>query len=669
MSCASQPGALTVRGILPLPRQLRLLGSLRRLPLALAAAIASMGAGLPVSAADIDGLPGPDDVFADGFDRFGPVLKAWIHNGGSVLQCRGEWPEPLSVARDGVPYADVPQISCPSVIRLDGDFTPSVWQATDSGSGRSIQTATELPAPLALRLETVAYILGEDWLQQAPSPSLELMSGSGSQTKGLGKAGFYYFRIEQNPLAPVLGARWRLFSNDRQFFSAPVPVAPAPLRSTGINPGALVIGDVLATGQDELVGLSYARMGVSNPYAALGLGDMFVDRVFRDLRVADFDGDGIDDYASNVYDGGCTLVALNRGDHLQYSTPVREDGSCIAGSGETMLVADFDEDGDNDLFIPFYQRFDLLLNDGSGHFVDVAQDRGVDFPNYLPKPEGATAVDLNKDGHVDIVVVSEILLNDGRAQFTPAPTPYPLGRMFDEGLFIGDLDGDGNFDMVKHLPDKGPYVFWGLDVPATFSAPQGLFEDFTNLRASYGMSAGDLTGNGLMDIVFAGGAAPSLPGAVNPPPFVCIHYRPRQFECVENGWNGPQGFNDLQLIADIDGDQRNELLTRINTSPLLVSPTSFRPHRFTFGFDLRDSAGLRREHGRTLSVRCAGDGEPIATRHVEGGNGFLAQANYTVTVGSDHCDQVDLELYASAGTESLGTFAPGVHVVNTFAVS
>jgi hypothetical protein len=76
-----------------------------------------------------------------------------------------------------------------------------------------------------------------------------------------------------------------------------------------------------------------------------------------------------------------------------------------------VTAADFDEDGDLDIYVSNYrlERNNLLLNNGSGHFTDVATARGVagDYNGSSASyghTIGSAWGDLDNDGHLDLFV-------------------------------------------------------------------------------------------------------------------------------------------------------------------------------------------------------------------------------------------------------------------------
>ena len=97
----------------------------------------------------------------------------------------------------------------------------------------------------------------------------------------------------------------------------------------------------------------------------------------------------------------------------------------------------------------------LLINDGNGQFHDETQARLPQSTETRPAGQAnwylsATAVDVNGDGHHDIVAdgtanaTSKVFLNDGRGKFS-------LGWESATGAHIvaADVDGDGKTDLVE----------------------------------------------------------------------------------------------------------------------------------------------------------------------------------------------------------------------------
>ena len=198
-------------------------------------------------------------------------------------------------------------------------------------------------------------------------------------------------------------------------------------------------------------------------FSAIGLGSInVVPRVPYDIRAADINGDGIPDIIATTYSptnvASWDLLFFGNADGtftqdttfgMQYSGV---QGTGHRGRTETIVVADFNNDGAVDIFLPTYTYLDatydlsgdpsfvfagpppnvynsyqsfLLLNDGTGKFTERAVAAGVSMhalisgitpPSTDPngnQPEGVQAVDFNMDGLIDLYVGGHLFINQG----------------------------------------------------------------------------------------------------------------------------------------------------------------------------------------------------------------------------------------------------------------
>ena len=108
-------------------------------------------------------------------------------------------------------------------------------------------------------------------------------------------------------------------------------------------------------------------------------------------------------------------------------------------------AADYDNDGDQDLFVANWGASKLFRNEGDGKFTDTAQAAGLADPDATYRSMGCAWGDYNRDGALDFIVVRHIDESDPDAF---SQREYYLGV---RPLALFHNDGDGTFTEVTHL--------------------------------------------------------------------------------------------------------------------------------------------------------------------------------------------------------------------------
>ena len=217
--------------------------------------------------------------------------------------------------------------------------------------------------------------------------------------------------------------------------------------------------------------------------AAAGMGREFGPAL--GVSTADFNGDGwIDIYVAN--DGQPNQLWINRHDGTFTNTALLA-GAALGADGEAkgsmgVDAAEFDHDGDEDLFITEIARegHDLYVNNGSGVFEERAAGAGLRLPSLRYTGFGTAWFDIDNDGWLDILTVNGAVRHSAEA-LTRKDTfslqqPKLLFRNLGNGQFadvterggaalrtadvgrgaaFGDIDNDGDTDVVV-ANDNGP---------------------------------------------------------------------------------------------------------------------------------------------------------------------------------------------------------------------
>ncbi len=259
-------------------------------------------------------------------------------------------------------------------------------------------------------------------------------------------------------------------------------------------------------------GLTYVVSAVS-PFGSdfIGIGVMF----------ADLDNDGDPDIVAIGKAGGALGIYENDGSGF-FTDRFVTSGAPSLPAASSVIAADYDGDGDLDIFIGNIGQQDVLLrNDGAFTFTDVAAAAGI-AGTALSATIGCSWADYDNDGWVDLYVgnytgrflpthaqnateQNHLYRNQGDGTFVDVAATLGVDDANSPTLqvifFDHDLDGDADLYLST---DKG----------YTAGTENHLFENdgmggFTDITATAGVAAnydsmgvgiGDFDGNGLNDL-------------------------------------------------------------------------------------------------------------------------------------------------------------------------
>jgi tetratricopeptide (TPR) repeat protein len=394
---------------------------------------------------------------------------------------------------------------------------------------------------------------------------------------------------------------------------APAPVAAAPSAPPTSAPILVTFEDVAGP-----AGLAYTYD--HGPRADLHLADTMGGGV----ALIDHDKDGLID----VYFINSCAFPYNKAEPprpnklfrnlggMRFEDVTDRAGVGGAGYGMGAVVGDYDNDGDDDLFVTGLDRAILYRNHGDGTFADATAEAGVASDLWTT---AAGFGDLDGDGDLDLYVATYVegggevrpcldhagkpihcspglykaqpdllFRNNGDGTFTDVShesgiAAAPNGRGL--GLAVADLDGDGRLDLYVandasadfHFRNLGGLRFEEIGVESGLA-----YDGAGKATASMGVVADDLNDDGLIDLFHT--------NFLNEPSTLALNLGSGLFAdgTLAAGLAAPSlskvGFGAAAIDADLDG--LPDLFTlngHVDDQPWVNSPMAQLPQFFRAG--------------------------------------------------------------------------------------
>lgn len=244
---------------------------------------------------------------------------------------------------------------------------------------------------------------------------------------------------------------------------------PATNYALGGEGRAVAVGDLNNDGKPDLIGgdsASIVRVFPGNGDGTFGAGVAYTDGGLnrQAMVVADLDNDGNNDVLVGNRDTADFSVFRGHGNGT-LSTWARYPHA----RGDSLIVEDFNGDGRLDVAAPGHnlaaQHVIVMLGTGGG-----ALGAPVGYPTSGVQGLLMTAAEMNGDNHIDLVVSHQnshtlaVLTGNGAGGFGPAtlvPTPLNTALIHTPLLpALGDFDGDGRKDVSVVVRTHRTIVVW-----------------------------------------------------------------------------------------------------------------------------------------------------------------------------------------------------------------
>ena len=251
-----------------------------------------------------------------------------------------------------------------------------------------------------------------------------------------------------------------------------------------------------------------AQAGLTAPivYGGVASEDYLVEGSSGGVALFDYDNDG---WLDLFFVGGTrfeTPPPENAGNRLYrnnrdgtFTDVTTQAGLKFTGWGSGVAVGDYDNDGNLDLFVTSWGPNLLYRNNGDGTFTERAGAAGLSSEQADPRRwgAGATFVDYDRDGHVDLFV-------SNYAVFDLERVPKPGVNRFCNWKGVAVPCGP------RGLPTDRPYLYR--------NEGDGTFSDVSEQSGvasagnCFGMTAvaADFDGDGWQDIYVACDSTPAL---------------------------------------------------------------------------------------------------------------------------------------------------------------
>jgi hypothetical protein len=267
-------------------------------------------------------------------------------------------------------------------------------------------------------------------------------------------------------------------------------------RINSLNGSALMVADLdNDTKTDDIAQLVYDNSGTF----ATGIS-VSSTQIVSETTVADFNGDGVEDYAATNRVANTVSLFLGLGGGT-YGSVITISG---LSSPQGISSADLNNDGKMDIFVGGNSGSVVsLLGNGNGTFASATAIGTTTSTSRV------TQADVNGDGFLDVMTNDsgggtssvKLFLSNGNGTFKAAATAVASSTAFFEAVELKDVNNDGKMDFIAGDYNTGN-VYVGLgNGNGTFATAATFGTGVIGAARLADLDAADINNDGAMDIV------------------------------------------------------------------------------------------------------------------------------------------------------------------------